>query len=60
MTIEISGDIERVIQAAIASRRFAKAEEFISAMAELWQERELSQAIRGDTCFEVTGKLMTP
>jgi len=48
LTIEVSGDIERVIQAAIASRRFANAEEFISAMAELWQERERSQSIRGD------------
>ena len=48
MTIELSGDIERVIQAAIASRRFANAEEFISAMAELWQERERGQPLRGD------------
>ena len=47
MTIEVSGDIERVIQAAIASRRFANAEEFVSAMAELWQDRERRHAIRG-------------
>ena len=46
MTIEVSGDIERVIQAAIASRRFANAEEFVSEMAELWQDRERRHAIR--------------
>ena len=42
MTIEVSGDIERIIEAAVASRRFANAGEFVSAMAELWQERERS------------------
>ena len=48
MTIEVSGDIERIIEAAVASRRFANAGEFVSAMAELWQEREQRQSIRGD------------
>ena len=47
MTIEVSGDIERLIEAAVASRRFANAGEFVSAMAELWQERERSSN-RGD------------
>ena len=40
MTIEVSGDVERLIEAAIATRKFNSAEEFITRMAAIWQERE--------------------
>jgi hypothetical protein len=37
MQIEVTGETERLIQAALASGRYASAEEFIAAMANDWK-----------------------
>ena len=39
MQIEITGEAERLIQAALASGQFASAEEFIAAMARNFQPK---------------------
>ena len=54
MTIEVSGDVERLIEAAIAARKFNSAEEFITRMAAIWQERECSVSA---TAFDALSRL---
>ena len=60
MTIEVSGDVERLIQAAIAARKFNSAEEFITRMAAIWQEREflVSASLKDSaTAFDALSRL---
>jgi Arc/MetJ-type ribon-helix-helix transcriptional regulator len=46
MTVEVSDEVQRLIEAVVASRRFASAEEFVSAMATFWQEHEHKLSVK--------------
>jgi hypothetical protein len=40
MQVEITGEVERMIQAALASGQYASAEQFIAAMAADWNRQQ--------------------
>lgn len=62
MNIHVNGDIERLIQAVLASGKFTSAEEFVAAMATEWQDREqplggIEKATGSESAFEAFDRI---
>jgi Arc/MetJ-type ribon-helix-helix transcriptional regulator len=46
MHVEITGEVERMIQALLASGQYASADEFIAAMAADWNRHQRGPDVR--------------
>ncbi len=62
MNIQVNGDVERLIQSALASGQYATAEEVLAAMASVWNERKqkterAESANAGESAYDAFKKL---
>ncbi len=52
MNIQVKGEVERLIQSAVASGQFSSAEDVLAAMASAWSNRECVRELAEKTNTE--------